>query len=811
MEIIPTGDREFGPLLLAIQADRTANSMDSAEVLQQINECISDKALLKPAVKAKLTGEKRARDNTGGKWCSHHNSSSHNDEECRKLAELAANNQPANKKLKTSKGAKAEAKPAKGKKAATKATGKTPTKASKTEQGLADQVKALEAKLETLVQSATNSKKIQVLKTKVGKYIHYLNHYTDNELLNENPIYLDSGASKHVAPVELALDNVTEVTTPHFLIDATNNQSPIQMQGDLTHNTGDDRIILTSSHAYYQAAGDASIHEIARVVSGMYCMAPLRKIHETAKVSACQLITKSMPPTLTIQRQPTPGVKRYIKPRLLVSQDEVAEAEVNITRVLSGKITKIPHLSKSDDDYQFLKRIHNKFGHFSFKTILSSIKDNKTAVKDKDLSHFVKILDKFSTIPKTIEECPECAVGKIAQKPITSTSSPATKVLAWAKKCLNLFGRTFQRHWGFTAIVYNYTATKEAFAKQYLSMKAVNQLLGIKKQIISGLRAFIGLDELRSAHLHVAFGIQRCLGTTNDDLLYYPGQSYYAAYLQFLNTASPILVHAAKLYEDLNQNHCESNEKDYQLEESDEDRILREYLLQDPSAEDLPFYNNNVDDQEDPMTLQVGIAKLRILFKIKSYFDPVFDGKFLNKANETTQAELDNAVQDVINNALVSEESAAITAAVDAHATDLNNSSEEQVQSDKDGATLLVSNLNDAIPANVKDIFGAMFKYALIEDSNEDKGKWLDSSDEEMDEKLKPAKKTKSLDIVLDMTGIGTPSSANKKPIPSGKLPQVQISTGNSLTNNIVHQKNFKQQIQDAVYDPSAPESKVLE
>ncbi|KAJ3381311.1 hypothetical protein HDU80_001856, partial [Chytriomyces hyalinus] len=286
MEIIPTGDREFGPLLLAIQADRTANSMDSAEVLQQINECMSDKALLKPTVKAKLTGEKRARDNTGGKWCSHHESSSHNDEECRKLAELAANNQGANKKLKTSKGAKAETKPAKGKKAATKAAAKAPTKPSKAEQGLAEQFKALQAKLEALEQSATNSKKIQVLKTKV-----------------------DSGASKHVGPVELALDNVTE------------------MQGDLAHNSGDDRIILTSSNAYYQAAGDSTMHQIAKVVSGMYCMAPLRKIHEVAKVSACQLITKSMPPTLTIQRQPTPGVKRYIKPRLLVSQDEVAEAE----------------------------------------------------------------------------------------------------------------------------------------------------------------------------------------------------------------------------------------------------------------------------------------------------------------------------------------------------------------------------------------------------------------------------------------------------------------------------------------------------
>ncbi|KAJ3242830.1 hypothetical protein HDU77_010672, partial [Chytriomyces hyalinus] len=135
-------------------------------------------------------------------------------------------------------------------------------------------------------------------------------------------------------------------------------------------------------------------------------------------------------------------------------------------------------------------------------------------------------------------------------------------------------------------------------------------------------------------------------------------------------------------------------------------------------------------------------------------------------ANETMQAELDNAVQDVINNALVSEESAAITAAIDAHAADLNNSSEEQVQSDEDGATLtsaLVSNLNDVIPANMKDIFGAMFKYAPIEENNEGEGEWLDSSDEEMDEKLKPAKNRKPFHIVLDVTGTGTPLSATKK------------------------------------------------
>ncbi|KAJ3216201.1 hypothetical protein HDU81_001148 [Chytriomyces hyalinus] len=259
---------------------------------------MADKALLRPTTKAKLTGEKRPKDSTEDKYYSYHKSASHSDEECKAQGS-------SNKKPKTSKGALAEVKPGKGKKAAGKQPSKQATKPHppKTDETSAAQVKSLQAKLEALEKSATSSKKIQVLKTKVGEYIHYLNHYTDNELLNENPVYLDSGASKHVAPVELALDNVTEVTTPHFLIDATNNQSPIQMQGDLAHNSGgkktifsdvlqcnkltdtliscskwlhgtDDRIILTSSNAYYQAAGESTLHQIAKVISGMYYMGP---------------------------------------------------------------------------------------------------------------------------------------------------------------------------------------------------------------------------------------------------------------------------------------------------------------------------------------------------------------------------------------------------------------------------------------------------------------------------------------------------------------------------------------------------------
>ncbi|KAI8831302.1 hypothetical protein BJ741DRAFT_694540 [Chytriomyces cf. hyalinus JEL632] len=40
----------------------------------------------------------------------------------------------------------------------------------------------------------------------------------------------------------------------------------------------------------------------------------------------------------------------------------------------------------------------------------------------------------------------------------------------WAKRCLKLHAGNFQEHWGFTAIIYDYIATNEAFAKQYLSM-----------------------------------------------------------------------------------------------------------------------------------------------------------------------------------------------------------------------------------------------------------------------------------------------------------------------------------------------------
>ncbi|KAI9327432.1 hypothetical protein BDR26DRAFT_901351 [Obelidium mucronatum] len=126
----------------------------------------------------------------------------------------------------------------------------------------------------------------------------------------------------------------------------------------------------------------------------------------------------------------------------------------------------------------------------------------------------------------------------------------------WIKRCLKLHGGIFGRHWGFTAIAYDYTALEQSFSQQYLTMRVrasaisdgkwtkediqkcynhsrqmdeclkrgvtlpeappeVKQLMDIKKAILPELRAFVGSDKSRQAGLHTAFGLQRRLGVAN--------------------------------------------------------------------------------------------------------------------------------------------------------------------------------------------------------------------------------------------------------------------------------------------------------
>ncbi|KAI9325027.1 hypothetical protein BDR26DRAFT_963681 [Obelidium mucronatum] len=127
-------------------------------------------------------------------------------------------------------------------------------------------------------------------------------------------------------------------------------------------------------------------------------------------------------------------------------------------------------------------------------------------------------------------------------------------VKRWVKRCFKLHGGQFARHWGFTAIAYDYIAMDQSFSQQYLSMRVrksaisdgswtkediqkcyshsrevesclkrgvnlppappeVKRLLDLKKRVLPGLRAFVGSDESRQSGLHTAFGLQKRLGS----------------------------------------------------------------------------------------------------------------------------------------------------------------------------------------------------------------------------------------------------------------------------------------------------------
>ncbi|KAJ3221100.1 hypothetical protein HDU81_010881 [Chytriomyces hyalinus] len=112
--------------------------------------------------------------------------------------------------------------------------------------------------------------------------------------------------------------------------------------------------------------------------------------------------------------------------------------------------------------------------------------------------------------------------------------------------------------------------------------------------------------------------------------------------------------------------------------------------------------------------LQADLQKLQILLKVKSYFDPTFDSCFLEKANTATQQELDDAVEEVINKAVVREEAAEVTAIVNAHSADVNDSIEEAFDLSDNGAILssvLVSNVNEPVPASMKDVMEALCRH----------------------------------------------------------------------------------------------------
>jgi hypothetical protein len=159
-------------------------------------------------------------------------------------------------------------------------------------------------------------------------------------------MFLDSGASRHVGPLTGEIDNVTTVNQPHTIIDATDNHTHIQIQGDLDHVCGgkvvtfknllltdkvpdtlisvtewlkgtEDRIILTKDAAFHQAAGSNERHQIARVIKGMYHMMPLAKMDNKPQSASAKMIRSAISKENSgILVQKLEGTS-YSKPRIL--------------------------------------------------------------------------------------------------------------------------------------------------------------------------------------------------------------------------------------------------------------------------------------------------------------------------------------------------------------------------------------------------------------------------------------------------------------------------------------------------------------
>ncbi|KAJ3187231.1 hypothetical protein HDU82_004170, partial [Entophlyctis luteolus] len=188
---------------------------------------------------------------------------------------------------------------------------------------LKNQISTLALQVKQL-KSEPGTGKIQLIKAgKAGdKFVYHLKNVPVEKFQAKHPIYLDCGASRHVVPVEIQLQNVVQVPAPLALTDATNNITPIQFEGDFSHNIGgkvvnfskavvvdkasdvlisasqwlagtDDRIILTEGSAFFQAANSNTGHEIAKVVNGMYCMNPIASLPASAKAAWVDLIASN--------------------------------------------------------------------------------------------------------------------------------------------------------------------------------------------------------------------------------------------------------------------------------------------------------------------------------------------------------------------------------------------------------------------------------------------------------------------------------------------------------------------------------------
>ena len=483
--------REYAPLAIKLQSEKTSgeNPMSTGELLENIEGIERAKAYDSEKVKKepKMKAAEARSIGTSGKnlppgerksWCSHHQSASHSTEECDFLRKSKASGGSLPNSRKTKRGRdKADDGKRSGKRDKQPEEKRRPPKGTSQ---AADQIAALETAVKTLIAQmsppgTTEEKQprtVQILRTQTCKF--YLQHLRDSDLTN-NPVILDSGASRHVAPTGLEMTDLKEVSKSLVIIDAVDNTSKIQFSGSLSldiagktvifrdvlacekvsnvliscsawlDNT-DDRIILDDKHAWLQQAGSSDMHEIARAINGSYYMNPLKTLsnqrwelkrvvnaYQNGLQSPIRIESKvgTQPRMLYIEEKDLAEFsfpEFFIKPSYRKQSDlNVRVSMVKTTRKLTPTTENVRNHDAGLEVY--LMEIHSRFGHASFRSILRTLQCCGVLNKNKFKREFNLLKSLNSNFPNTLEFCENCAKGKIARSPVHLSFDPATRIL----------------------------------------------------------------------------------------------------------------------------------------------------------------------------------------------------------------------------------------------------------------------------------------------------------------------------------------------------------------------------------------------
>jgi hypothetical protein len=497
-------DSVWQPLTLEIQQDKNKGQIKYPYILSEIEAVEREKANedYTEALRAgttntppehKRTNGAKTPDTTqaakrkregGQKTCIHHpQSTSHTTEECKsKGAGANRRDQAPNAK-----------KPLRERLGLTAKSGPSKPKPPPTDQvSTSDSAKlhALEARLARLEASDTDepapkrtkgARRVLGVKREAEEVHFHLAGVSDADL-TATPIVLDSGAESHVGPISLPLENIEEVLSKRSsIIDATNNVTPIQHIGDFNCAIGgtnvsfvdvhacakvsdtliscsswlsgtEDSIILKSDGAFYRQADCNDLHQIARVVNGLYYMYPLHRLGENSRKAMTTVVHSALTGLSLVginicavkdgghvtELGIHPSDWNTLTDNAPLPTYELPTAQPVRTFMLRSRNLDHSHSTTDDDDKRrggidhvtdSLMKLHVRFGHSSLRSILFTLKCSD----DRNKSIFTNEIKFLSAngklFPKALELCTHCAKGKIVRSPTFDTQSPARKIL----------------------------------------------------------------------------------------------------------------------------------------------------------------------------------------------------------------------------------------------------------------------------------------------------------------------------------------------------------------------------------------------